>query len=509
MKIDSRKNTIVCGDNLEWLKELADESVDLCYIDPPFFSNRNYEVIWGNGYEIRSFGDRFSGGVSHYIEWMRPRVELIHAKIKKSGAIFLHCDWHASHRLRCLLDDIFGEQNFRSEIIWQRTQGSKGDGRNPRGLSNNTDTIFYYSKTDDFKFKGIYLPYSDEQIKKQYKYKDAKGYYSSENMRNPGYRPNLIYTYKGYKPHPNGWTVTKEKMEELDRQGLLIFPKNQDGRIRKKNYIKDMLGVRVSNLWDDINAIQGAQAERLGYPTQKPEALLKRIIECATDEGDLVLDAFAGGGTSAKVAADLKRRFIVGDVSPVAIRIMAERLNFDCPNMDYEIKNLPSTVDGFKKIEGHKFAETVCDLMGWKVNERKSGDGGIDAWDGRNNPVQIKNHAKTAAGRPDMQRFFGALAKEKKKRGTFVAWSFSKDAREFIAEMKREHGVEIQAMPCEEIFKDLLIDEKKQLELNLLYEERYPKDWKSRPATSEEHMRSIEKARAGLKKERKSPAKEA
>src|SRR4051812_39572983 len=153
MKIDTSKNHIVCGDNLEWLKDLPDESVDLCYIDPPFFSNRNYEVIWGNGYELRSFGDRFSGGISHYTEWMRPRVELIHEKLKNTGSIFLHCDWHASHRLRCLLDDIFGEEAFVNEIIWQRKQGC---GPVRGRYSNNHDTILMYAKGKKFTFNRQY-----------------------------------------------------------------------------------------------------------------------------------------------------------------------------------------------------------------------------------------------------------------------------------------------------------------------------------------------------------------
>jgi len=120
VKIDINKNHVICGDNEQWLKDLPDESIDLCYIDPPFFSERNYEVIWGNGYELRAFGDRFSGGISHYIEWMRPKIELIHKKLKKNGSIFLHCDYHASHRLRCLLEDSFGEDGFVNEIYWKR-----------------------------------------------------------------------------------------------------------------------------------------------------------------------------------------------------------------------------------------------------------------------------------------------------------------------------------------------------------------------------------------------------
>ena len=118
LSIDVSKNNIMVGDCLDWLKEIPSKSVDMCYIDPPFFSNRNYEIIWGNGYELRSFGDRWKGGVKTYIVWMEERVKQIHRVLKDTGSIFLHCDWRASHRLRVMLDDVFGERNFVNEIIW-------------------------------------------------------------------------------------------------------------------------------------------------------------------------------------------------------------------------------------------------------------------------------------------------------------------------------------------------------------------------------------------------------
>lgn len=160
MIIDPSKNSIVCGDNLEWLKWLPDNSVDVCYIDPPFFSNRTYEVIWGNGYETRSFGDRFSGGIGHYIEWMRPRVELIYRKLKPVSAIFLHCDWHAVHRLRCMLEDIFGENSFVNEIYWKR-QNSHNDAKHK--FPDIVDTILFFKK-GNFVFKPIYQSHDPEYV---------------------------------------------------------------------------------------------------------------------------------------------------------------------------------------------------------------------------------------------------------------------------------------------------------------------------------------------------------
>jgi hypothetical protein len=177
---------------------------------------------------------------------------------------------------------------------------------------------------------------------------------------------------------------------------------------------------------------------------------------------------------------------------------MAERLGFECPSVQYDLKNLPRTEVEFKEIDGHQFAEMICDLMGWRVNQKKSGDGGIDAWNG-DYPIQIKNHSKSSAGRPDIQKFFGALANENQKKGFFVAWDFSKDAMEYIADMKQDHKVEIIPMKCIEVFGALLIDSKKGQEIERLYQERYPKEWSKKqratPATAAETKSVLDKAK--------------
>lgn len=432
MRLDTTKNHLVCGDNLEWLKELPDESIDLCYIDPPFFSNRNYEVIWGNGYELRSFGDRFSGGISHYIEWMRPRIELIHAKLKMTGSIFLHCDWHAVHRLRCLLEEIFGEKNFRNEIIWHyefRLMDSEIQ------LNRKHDNILFFAKSNQMRISMPKTTWTREEIiacRKQKIYKDEQG--------------------KEWVWMPGGKGNSKNKTKYLDE----IIAE----------------GKASSDVWTML-PLTSSSKERLGYPTQKPEELISKIIEMASQPGQVILDCFCGGGTVAKVAADSNRKFIVGDVSPIAIRISAERLKLDCPGTSFEINNLPRTVNGFRKINGHEFAKMVCDLMGWKVNPKKADDGGVDGWDAQCDPIQIKNH-NTATGRDDIQKFYGALASEKKGRGTFVAWEFSKKAIEYIAKVKHNYKIQIVPMKCKEILNGLLIEEAKQLELDQLYEERRP-----------------------------------
>lgn len=463
MKITIGKNYIFCGDNLEWLKQIPDNSIDLCYIDPPFFSNRNYEVIWGNGYELRSFGDRFAGGISHYIDWMKPRIELVHQKLKKDGSLFLHCDWHAVHRLRCMLDDIFDEKNFRNEIIWHyefRLMDSE------RQLNRKHDNILFYAKSDETKINMPKTPWTREEIiacRKQKIHTDSNG---KEWVWMPGGKGNS---------------------------------KN------KKKYLSEIIeeGKASSDVWPML-PLTSSSKERLGYPTQKPEALVRKVIEMASSPGATVLDCFVGGGTTAKVAADLKRNFIVGDVSPVATRITAERISFDCPGTKFELKNLPRTTDGFKKVGGHKFAEMVCELMGWELNPRKSGDGGVDGWDAEGYPLQIKNQAKPTS-RDDVQKFVGALASEKKKRGVFVAWEFSKPAMEYIANVKQSEKIEIIPKKCDEIFGGLLIPEKKQQEIEKLYSDKRPKAWKANSkqidAVLDEAIEAKGRARKGRRKE--------
>lgn len=256
-------DAVVCGDNLEWLPLIADESVDMCYIDPPFFTNRDFI----------EFNDKFSSMYA-YIEWMRPRIELIHQKLRKTGSIFLHCDWHASHRLRCLLDDVFGEKNFVNEIVWSYKRWPiKG-----KFFQRMHDTIYFYEKGEksDRVFQVMYGPRAESTLKR--------------------------------------WKDKKIKANHVDGK-----------RVPSTFEHKASEGVPLSDVFE-IPIIAPVSKERLGYPTQKPEALIKRIIECSTNEGDVVLDCFAGSGTTAKVAKDLNRRYIVGDVSSLAVTLIKKRI---------------------------------------------------------------------------------------------------------------------------------------------------------------------------------------
>jgi DNA modification methylase len=324
-------NRLILGDNLEILKTMAGESVDLIYLDPPFFSNRNYEVIWGDAGEVRSFQDRWAGGIDHYIAWLKERVEEMHRILKPAGSIFLHCDWHANAYIRCeILDRIFGDNNFRNEIIWQRTRNPKGSQFEKRNLGIATDTIFWYSKTENYYFneEAAREQLQNSELAKKYPDFDERGrYYSGPVIRGAsmGERPNLVYEYKGFTPEIYGWRMTREKLIKLDMAGDLGWSSN--GKPFRKLRPENDKGNPIYNFWNDINRLYSGSPENIGYPAQKPEKLLKRIIIMASSEGDTVLDPFMGGGTTIAVADKLNRRWIGIDQSIQAVKVTEFRLD--------------------------------------------------------------------------------------------------------------------------------------------------------------------------------------
>ena len=286
------KNQLILGDNLEVLRDIPSESVDLIYIDPPFFSNRHYEVIWGDAGEVASFNDRWAGGINHYIEWLYKRVEQLYRVLKPTGSFYLHCDWHANAYIRVLiLDKIFGDKNFINEIVWCYSVG----GKSKRSFARKHDSIFFYSKTKDYFFNG--------EI--------------SGASRNTGHR---------------SWGG---KIRE-DSKGRLYQDKIVKATGKHYIYYLDKLKI-PEDWWSDINSLQSQSKERIGYPTQKPEALLERIIKASSNEGDIVLDAFCGGGTTPAVARRLGRKFIGIDQLAEAIEITDKRLKIQNSTDDYDI----------------------------------------------------------------------------------------------------------------------------------------------------------------------------
>ena len=346
-KITPKTNTIYRGDNLEIMRAMPDECVDLCYIDPPFFTQRDYKNIWGdkesvldweraklNGFfDTKDFFEKHvqngEKGLDAYLAWMRVRLVEIHRILKPTGSFFLHLDYHAVHYVKIMLDEIFGYSNFRNEIVWKRKTGSNSATKTPKNYPTNNDFILFYSKTSKYTFNPQYTSYNEEFRKRWYNRKDEDGrWWKAENLGAPSPSPTLMFNYKGYTMPANGWRWTKARMEAAEKQGKLHFvEKNgKKGSIQQKVYFDELPGMPVENIWDDILPLSKGSAERTGWPTQKPVALLERIIRCATNEGDIVFDCFAGCGTSMHAAHSTKRKWVGIDISPTAMKVNKKRL---------------------------------------------------------------------------------------------------------------------------------------------------------------------------------------
>jgi site-specific DNA-methyltransferase (adenine-specific)/adenine-specific DNA-methyltransferase len=252
------------------------------------------------------------------------RLILMRDLLAVDGSIYLHCDPRVNAFIRLILNEVFGAEYFRSEIVWKRTSAHADVSI---GFGDVTDTIYFYTRSETSLWNQLRVPLTTINVEEKYTYKEANGrLFATRDLRSPHPRPNLTYDYKGYRPHPNGWSITRDRMEQYDREGRLYFPANPDGRIRLKNYLDESTGVPLQNLWTDISPINSQAQERFGYPTQKPMALLERIVNASSNEGDIVADFFCGSGTTAAVAENLGRKWIATDLGKFAVHTTRKRL---------------------------------------------------------------------------------------------------------------------------------------------------------------------------------------
>jgi DNA modification methylase len=472
-------NSLILGDNLEVLKRLNSESVDLIYLDPPFFSNRNYEVIWGDAGEIRSFQDRWLGGIPHYIDWLKDRVREMHRILKPTGSIFLHCDWHADAYIRVdILDKLFGMGNFRGHIIWQRTNAHN---KTSNKLSPLTDSIWYYSKTNQCTYNMVFTALNEEYQTANFRLKDEKGFYSSNDLTGSGIRTgDSSVIWRGCNPSlknrhwavPNGVLEeligkdalkvlnTSEKLDLLDKHGFIVFSAN--GIPRFKRYLNSSKGSLVGNIWTDINNVQSQAKERIGYPTQKPEKLLERIIEMASNEGDIVLDPFVGGGTTVAVADRLKRQWIGIDQSVQAVKVTEMRLlqQRDLFSQPFDTQLLKYDFETLRYQDAFEFEQFIITQFGGTPNVKQRGDFGIDGKAADNTPIQVKR--SDGIGRNVVDNFQSAITRydkrlyeknksEERPIGYLIAFSFGKGAFEEVARLKNVENVVIKLVKVSEI----------------------------------------------------------
>jgi len=341
------ENLVIRGECLSACAYLKEQGIqiDLVYIDPPFASGADYAkkiTIRRNpklaekiavaeqtldSEALRSFEEKMYGDIwqkEDYLNWMYENLMAIKSVMSDTASIYVHLDYHIGHYVKILMDEVFGEDNFRNEIIWKRKQGNLGQ---TNQFGNVTDSIFYYSKCSDYIFLQPLSKKGQEEYLKRFKYEDENGRkYRLSPLLSPSYSPSLVYEYKGYKAPPNGWSVSYETMTKYDKDGKLVFPKNKDARIQRKQYLDEWEGSPIQNLWNDIFVINPMADERIDYSTQKPEALLQRVIKASSNEGMIVADFFGGSGVTAKVANDLERRFIHCDVGVNSIQTVRDRL---------------------------------------------------------------------------------------------------------------------------------------------------------------------------------------
>lgn len=343
-------NKLIWGDNKLILSSLKSGALrrqiedagglKLIYIDPPFDVGADFSMdieIGGETFhkepnllEQIAYRDTWGRGADSFIAMIYERLILMRDLMHSDGSIYVHCDWRVSRYIQQIMSEVFGQDNFRNEIVWKRRVGSTSSIHDSNRFGICTDAMIFFAKSESTPLNAQYnLDTAEykEYIEAKFTQIDENGRrYQADNLGNPAPRPNLMYEYKGFKPPKNGWAISRQKMEQWDNEGRLHFPKDPEGRIRRKRYLDELQGMPVQNLWTDISEINSQADERMAYPTQKPEALLGRILKASSNEGDLVADFFCGSGTTAAVAEKLGRKWIATDLGKFAIHTTRKRL---------------------------------------------------------------------------------------------------------------------------------------------------------------------------------------
>ena len=451
-------NALHYGDCLDWMQRWPDNCVDLIYLDPPFNSNADYNMLYasdgGGDAQFRAFADTWTwdnsasdrldsyvnaigrpahnaidglhrllgeSGMLAYLTYMAERLGECWRLLKPSGSIYLHCDPTASHYLKIVMDSVFGAANFINEITWKRTSAHSRVVR----YGPIHDVLLFYSRGENWKWNKQYIPYNPDYVDRFYRHVDpgTKRRYrlSDVTSNNPGGR----YKWKG-KPPPGKryWGYAKEKMEEFEREGRLVYSK-KTGYPSYKRYLDEMPGQLLQDVWTDIKPLQANSAERLGYPTQKPVELLERIIRASSHNGDIVLDPFCGCGTAVDAANRLGRRWVGIDISSFAVELIKQRMG----DRTIPTYGIPSDLRSAAKMAASDpFGfETwaVNRIPGFLPNVKQVADGGIDGrgrlavrpdnWNSRLALAQVKGGKHSPI---DGLRAFCGVTQERK-----AAWS--------------------------------------------------------------------------------------
>lgn len=474
------KNTLFYGDNLDILRDRAyfpDECVDLIYLDPPFNSQRSYNVLFkdesglDSEAQIQAFDDTWHWGppaaqafhelvglapprVSRAIEALRDligenqmmaylvmmaaRLAELQRVLKPTGSLYLHCDPTASHYLKIVLDAIFGPESFQNDIVWKRTSAHNFK---TRGYARVNDHVLFYTKGADYVFNQLFTPYGEAQLSRYKRDEDGR-LYKAENLTFSTSTPSRQFEWRGTKPPAHrSWGATMEQLEQWWAEGRILTKRDGTPRLDGlKVYLDEMPGNPLSTNWDDIGRVGNTAQERLGYPTQKPLALLERIISASSNPGDIVLDPFCGCGTAIAAAHKLDRRWIGIDITHLSVSLMKYRLAdmFSLkPYTDYQVVGEPTSVGGARQLaqeDPFNFQFWALSLvqarpLGGEVGSKKGKRGADRGIDGlitfmeypTNKPghviIQVKS-GKVKSG--DIRDLVGTMNREKATMGVFI-----------------------------------------------------------------------------------------
>jgi DNA modification methylase len=413
-------NQLYYGDNLDVLRRhIEDESVDLVYLDPPFNSNASYNVLFAErdgtqaASQIKAFEDTWkwdeeaarafeevveAGGktsqamqafraflgesdMTAYLAMMAPRLLELRRVLKPTGSLFLHCDPTASHYLKLLLDSVFGPDQFRNEIIWKRTSAHSSAKR----YGPVHDVILFYGRSDEMQWIGGFQEYDDDYVKQRFARGDERPWKDAD-LTGSGIRHGETgEVWRGFDVTAKGrhWAYPPTELDRLDAAGMIYWPEKKGGWPRFKKYLNDAKGVPLQDVWTDVFPLNSQARERLGYPTQKPEALLERIISASSNAGDVVLDPFCGCGTTVAAAQKLGRRWIGIDITNLAITLIRSRLTDTFHGAaQYEVIGEPVSLPDAAKLtadDPYQFQWWALGLVGARpVEEKKGADKGID-----------------------------------------------------------------------------------------------------------------------------------
>jgi site-specific DNA-methyltransferase (adenine-specific) len=482
-------NKLFYGDNLEILRSnrIPSKSIDLIYLDPPFNSKANYNIFFKEASgehstaQIQAFSDFWhwdaasraayehltgntvsakvadvaqafykmlgKSDMSAYLFMMAERLIELERVLKDTGSIFLHCDPTASHYLKLLMDAIFGIKNFVNEIVWKRANAHN----DPKRFGNVADILLFYSKTDNYVWNTQYAAYEEKYLESHWKKKDADGRaYRLMPLDAPkhGDGGNLLYKWHGKLPaSTRTWSCVIEKMREYEAKGMIEY--TSKGTPCLKKYLDEMPGLPLQNIWTDIPPVNPMALERLGYPTQKPLALLERIIQACSNEGDWILDPFCGCGTAIAAAEKLKRHWVGIDITWLAVNLMKTRAKEMFANVKFEVEGEPKDVGAAKELakDRYQFQWWALSLIGARPvgsksdnpkQGKKGADEGIDGWlrfrDGERVEsivVQVKSGHVSVK---DIREQLAVVAKQGAAMGIFI--TLSDPTSEMIKEIK-------------------------------------------------------------------------